>query len=159
MSEARPNKLTPEMAMRAARATAGDLAKIGLIDPEEIDAHAIDIAKYGRRHRDGYELAKDLDNYCYWNCDLQMAEELDVFSEHARHEIETAEKEWASKNAITPPFPNGTRVKLKTGEVGTIDEVYAYGVAKFLIKIDGDRSARPPTNSRRIVNFEDVQIE
>lgn len=157
MAEHRPNKLTPEMAVSAARRTAACLAKNGMIEDSDIDRIAADIAKHGRPYMDGYELAKTLDDRCNWYCNLNMAEELDRFSIEALREIEIAEKEWAEREAITAPLAIGTRVKLNGGETGEITEIYKYGTAKFLIRIDDDEKATPPHNSRRIVNFEDVR--
>jgi hypothetical protein len=154
MTEPRPNKLTPEMAICAARNIAEDLARDGLID--DIEATVRDIAKHGRSHQDGYELAKILDARCYWDCDLATAEILDGFSSCAHREIEIAEREWASRNDITAPFPLDTAVKLHSGETGIITDIYKYGAAKFCIKIDGDAEANSPMQARRIVNFEDV---
>jgi hypothetical protein len=136
----------------SAKQTVADLIKSGLLDePEDADEYAADIARYGGRHMDGYELAKKLDDYCHWGCDLAMAEELDGFSSYARKEIEDAEKDWAERNAIKPPYPNGTRVSFQRGKIGSIDEVYAHGTAKYAIAEDGEEST-----SRWIVNFEDV---
>lgn len=156
MSEPRPKKLTPEMALIAAREIAEELAKYGHIPADEIEAHAGDIAKYGSPHEDGYDLAKSLENHCYWNCDFQMAETLDGYAHTAHEALRKAEKEWAEHNNIQPPLPIGQRVKTAHGEIGTIDDIYKYGAAQFLVKLENDPDAEPPKNARRIINFEDA---
>jgi hypothetical protein len=156
ITDPRPRSLTPEMALRAALVVADRLVKnAGMDGTVEDIAH--DIAEHGRPHMDGYELAKKLDNYCYWDCDLQIAEELDMFGGEAHREIERAQKEWVERNNITPQHPVGARVKLPRGEIGVITGIYEHGPAQYLVAIDGDALASLPTNSRRIVNFEDAE--
>lgn len=155
MTEPRPRILTPEMGLRAATSIATALVERTNIEGDA-ESLAKDIAKYGRQHMDGYELAKELDDRAYWSCDLNIADELDGFSSAARHEIEAAEKEWAARNNLQPPFPIGTHIKLIRGETGEITGIYEYGPAKYLVAIDGDPNASLPSNSRRIVNFEDA---
>lgn len=157
MSEIRPNRLTPEMSLRAAQRVMASMASSGIIKESEIEGYAIDLAKHGDLHMDGYAIAKALDSRCYWDCDLQMAEELDMFSSEAEAEITDAQKAWAERNSIVPQFDVGTRVWLpKSGESGEITGIYEYGVAKFLVKMDGGKDTEPPHNARRIVNFEDA---
>jgi hypothetical protein len=134
--------------------------KIFAGEPEtDIDEAAAQLAKHGRSHSDGYELARALDSHCGWFPNAEMVEELDNFAWLARNELEKAEKDWATTNAIQPPLPDGTRVRLRSGETGVIDRVYEYGAARYAIILDGDARSAPPTNSRRIVNFEDVTQE
>ncbi len=155
--EGRP-KLNDEMKMRAARKLVGDMVKNGELEIEgDAELYAKDIATHGNTWSDGYELAKALDDYCHWDCNLTIAEALDNFSHYASNEVAQAEKEWVERCSIQPPIPLGTRVKLlRGGETGTLDEVYTHGAAKYCVKIDGDPEAKAPTKARRIVNFEDV---
>lgn len=158
MSEPRP-KFNGDVALRAALATADDLIRDGHVDAEERE----DVAKQifeaaGGPYTDGYSIAKHLDDRCCWDCNMQIAECLDGFSSHADAELRLAEKAWAERNSIVAPLPIGVRIKLKTGETGTIDGVYEYGSAKFLVKIDGDPAAVGKSKSRRIINFEDAVL-
>lgn len=154
----RPRTLTQEMRLRIGADIANDLLKAGLIEQDQFEQSAADIAKHGERHHDGYVLAKKLDNYAYWDCDFQIAEALDQFSYLADREIEKAQKEWAAQHAIEPPFPIGTRVVFKpSDEAGEVTGLYQ--PAKYLIAVDGDPMADEPSNARRIVNFEDCQAE
>jgi hypothetical protein len=156
MGEPRPTKATPEMKLKVARLVAQRLAEVSLIDADQVEEHAADIAEHGDCWSDGYRLAKTLDDSCYWECNFEIVEELDCFASALAHEIEAAEKIWAEQEALTPPFSISTRVKLKSGELGEIKDIYKYGAAKFCVAIDGDPRAGAPQNARRIVNFEDV---
>jgi polyhydroxyalkanoate synthesis regulator phasin len=156
MSEPRPTILTPKLAAIAAQSVVEDLVKDGHIKPEEAGDSVSDIAKHGRQNMDGYELAKTLDDRAYWDCDFQMCEILDGFGWAARAAIEQAQKEWFTRTSPNPPFEIGARVKLRRGETGIIDAIYEHGPAQYCVKIDGDERSEEPTNSRRIVNFEDA---
>ena len=162
MATPRPNKLTPEIAELAAREVVGDLIKNGHLEESDLEGAVKDLVKCGRTHIDGYELAKELEDRCHWECDLEMANELDSFAHAASEEIRKAEKAWAAREAIVPPLPLGAHVKIKSWretETGLIDGIYEYGAAQYLIKIDADPEADRPSRSRRIVNFEDVEAE
>lgn len=150
--EPRPKNLTPEMLLSIGTELAAMLAKSGHIEKGDVEACAADIAKVGRLHIDGYELAKSLDDRCYWDCNLMMADDLDAFSSLADDKIKAAQREWAERNNVQPPYPIGTRVKTKRGELGVIDEVYSHGVAQYLVKMDNE--TRP--TCRSILAFEDV---
>lgn len=154
----RPKTLTPEMAARAAKKVAARLAHDGHIGKDEIETCASDIAECGRLYgQDGYQLAKELDDNHYWDCNLMVAETLEEFSGEARREIEAAEKVWFFETKPQPQFANGTRITVPHGETGVIDGIYEYGVGKYTVKIDGDKDADTKMQSRRIVNFEDAE--
>lgn len=154
----RPIILTDEMKQRAARQVAEALRKFGHIEESQIDDSVRDIARVGYAHMDGYQLAKALDERCYWDCDMSMLDELDTWSSAAKLEIKAAQQKWVEDNKIEPPFPVGTRVIARWGgedHTGTIDEVYAHGVAQYAVKVDNDSD---PTR-RIIVDFEDARAE
>jgi len=159
MNEPRPINATPAMVERAAAATVADMERCGVlldIDPEQARR---DIAKCGRSYMDGYELAKALDDRCYWSCDFELAEALDGFAGHLRDALEAAEKEWAERTNPQPPFPDGTRVQFSGGrERGIIDGIYKHGVAKYTVIVDGDPDTGLPHQSRRILRFEEVSL-
>lgn len=157
MTEPRPKRLTPEMALRVALSIVDDLIKDGHITEDTRDEAARDIVSVVR-HRDwmgGYEIAKSLDQWHHWGCNLEMAEILDGFGSAASHEIGQAEAEWAARNSIAPPLPIGSRVVLNTKETGEITGIYEHGAAKFLVKVDGEKGY---PGSRRVVNFEDAAL-
>lgn len=104
---------------------------------------------------DGYALAQDLDRFYGWECNLEIANELDAFSSCAQDEIEAAQKAWAERNDIQPPHPAGTRITVPSGEVGMIDEIYKHGIAQYTVKMDGDPEAEK-SHRRLIVYFEDA---
>lgn len=153
----RPSELTQGMRLAAAKLVVAKLVNGGLISlPESTDAER-DLADLRLGPwTDGYTIAKKLDDCCGWDCNLPMAEILDGFSSELCAQLLTAQKEWASRENIQPPIPLGQHVRLRSGETGVLDEVYKYGPAQYCVRIDGDEKAAPPTNSRRIINFEDA---
>lgn len=156
MSGPRPKKLNYEQTFAVAMEIARALSDAGHLDPAEVEGAAGDIVKYGQHWNDGYELARALDKSAHWDCNLEMAEELDNFSRLYSRAMDAAEKQWAVTSDIRPPLPVETRVRLASGECGKITGIYDHGAAKFLVAIDGDPKADTPQQSRRIVNFEDV---
>lgn len=154
-TEPRPKILTPEMAIAVGKRVVAHLVEQCNFDGDPEQA-ASDIAKCGSRHQDGYALARELDDRCYWDCDLELANALDVYSSEADREIAVAQKAWAERNAITPTLASGARVSVGHSESGVITGIYEYGPAQYLVAIDGDKRAAPPSNARRIVNFEDA---
>lgn len=152
----RPKRLTSEMKLAAAERTVASLMRSGHLELGEQEDAVKAIAKHGTLYDDGYALAKNLDTYEYWDCDLMMADDLDQFGTFARDELEKAQADWAKVNNIQPSLSIGTAVLLKSNETGLIDGIYEHGVAQYLVKIDGDPEADGPSNSRRIVNFEDA---
>lgn len=157
-SDQRP-KFSPEIARQAAQSIVDDLINHGHVEERHRDGSVDDIVKHGRQYKDGYELAKALEDWSGWGCSFQTAEVLDGFGCAVSSALDKAEKEWAARTSPQPPFPVGTRVVLPRGEAGVIDGVYAHGAAKYLVKVDGDKDAAPPTCSRRIINFEDAKPE
>jgi len=158
---ARPTRLTDDMRFAAALETAKDV-KRDCFDfrDEDVDDMAKQIAAEARyEHMDGYELAKNLDNHCGWMPDTMVVEALDNWSTNARRELEKAQKAWRDATNPQPALKVGDRVRLKSGETGEItDANYQYGVAQYLVKIDGDPNAEK-TQARRIVNYEDAVSE
>lgn len=157
--EPRP-KWSKEIALIAGRAIAKLLAEHGHIDQSEIDGMAKAISRHARGpYSDGYSIGKALDDYEGCEPNFAMVEILDGFSVEVTDEINRAEKLWAERVKPQPPFPIGARVRIAADEIGEITDIYQYGAAKYLVKIDGDQASKPPRNARRIVNFEDVQAE
>lgn len=149
MSE-RPRALTADKKLAVARDVATELEKCGYIEKHEVDAHASDIAKCARAYMDGYRLAKELDNRCYWDCSFDMAEVLNGWSYAYERALDKEQKAWAEREGISPTLAVGARVKIASGECGEISGVYEHGAAKYLVKIDGTTDT-----SRRVINFED----
>lgn len=159
MAETRPKYLTKEIALKAATPIAHRLAE----HPNFDGYHAPDLAREivrqvrDRRYIDGYDLAKDLEDHEGWGINFEIVEILNDFSGEVDHEMRAAEKEWFERVKPQPPLPLGARVQVGRDETGIIDEIYKYGPAKYCVKIDGDPKAKPPTNSRRIIDFEDAR--
>lgn len=155
--ELRPKTTTQEMRRAAAERTVDELIRHGHLTQAEREDSIDTLAKAGERHLDGYQIAKNLDDRYHWDCNLAMAEDLDLFPHHLDDELKKAERAWFERVKPEPPFPDGTRVAFGRGCTGLIDGVYEYGVAKFAIKVDGDAEADTESRRRSIVNFEDVR--
>lgn len=119
-----------------------------------IDADAATIARHYSHSMDGYELARELEKYAYWDVDRDMMEKLDEMEAIVDRKLKAAEKQWAEENDIQADLPNGTRVQCRVRkQFGFIDGTYEYGVARYLIR--GERQT-DDDNSRWIVKFEDA---
>jgi hypothetical protein len=158
LHEPRP-KFSPEIARMAAAEIVGELIEARQIDEEQRGDATTDLTKHCRPHSDGYALARRLEDYAGWDCNFEMAEILNGFSHTASEYVRKAEKAWAERTSPQPPYPIGTRVTLSRGETGTLDGIYDRGAAQYLVKLDGDKNAEPPHNSRCIINFEDAKPE
>lgn len=156
-TEPRPKTATRDMRRAAAEKTVEELIRHGHLTESERQDSIETLAKTGERHLDGYQIAKSLDDRYGWDCNLEMAEDLDTFAQYLDDEIKKAEKEWFERVKPQPPYPNGSRVAFGRSSTGTIAEVYEYGVAKYAIKVDGDPEADTESRRRSIVNFEDVR--
>lgn len=156
----RPTRLTEAMKLAAATDLVTDMIKSHDLDEGQRDGAIRDIAKHAAQNMDGYELAKTLDDRCYWSCDLVMAEALDGYSSAARKQLDAAQKAWFEAEQPTPPVEPGQRVEFKWGgkrHTGIVGAVYPHGVAQFTVKVDGDEAGDGASQSRAIVNWEDCQ--
>lgn len=114
-----------------------------------------DIARRAGRHMDGYEIAKALDDTHHWDCDLELAEDLDGWSQLYDKKLRARQKEWAATVDFGTPLKTGTRVTAIWGRdtyTGKIKEIYEYGPAQYVIEIDG----RDHNGGGAIVDFENV---
>jgi len=147
MSEIQPKRptVTEEMILAAAEVVAA-----------KIDADAATIAEHYRYGMDGYELAKELDKYAYWDTsrdDMEALDEVDWLVDAALRE---AEKDWVLANAIQPPFPIGARVQCNVrNKIGTITGLSEHSAATYQVK--PDRQDDAATGSCRwLCKFEQV---
>ncbi len=141
--------------MIAAGRVVDALVKNGLLEAAERPGAAQDLADAGGMWRDGYEIAKDLDDQYCWDCSMEMLEYLDSYGYELHRLVEQAQKAWAEENNVQPPLEIGTRVTVK-GESGVVTGINEHGAAQFLVAIDGEEKKHGGT-CRRIVNFEDAQ--
>lgn len=156
-TERRPRVSDPSVLMAAAGRLADQMISEGLID-EPDRAETIDaISKHGRYGRDGYDLMRALERHCFWDGSAEMVAALDELTPYIGNALADAEMEWADRTAQQPTFGPGDRVSFGHNETGVIDRIYEHGAAKYCIAVDGDPTAAPPRNSRRLVNFEDVR--
>ena len=119
-----------------------------------IDADAATIAQHYCHRMDGYELARELEKYAYWDVDRDMMEKLDEMESIVDEKLKAAEKRWAEENNIQPDLPNGTRVQCNVRkQFGFIDGVCEYDVARYLVR---DENRPDGDTSRWVIRFEDV---
>lgn len=136
---------TKEMILTAAQVVA-----------EKIGADAETIAEHYRPGMDGYELAKELDNWAHWDTGREDMEALDEVDWLVNAAVFKAEKEWVAEHNIQPPVPLGARVLCDVrNEVGTIDGICEHRAAAYLIKPDGQDDAACG-NRRWVCLFEQV---
>ena len=152
----RPVTLSPERATAAAAKVVDRLIAQGMLDAHERTDAIRDIREVAHLHMDGYELAKALDDRCYWDCTRAMVDVLDTWELAAQEEMDSQEAEWAAANGMQPTIPNGTRVRLGDGRTGVVEKVYPHKAAYYAVRIDGDPKAGPPSNRRYIIPFEKV---
>lgn len=155
----RPTKATPEMELAAAKETVAELVTAGHLTEAEAEDAAANIVAEGRYNRDGYKLAKALDDRWHWDCDLDMADILDGHSSALDDQIKAAQKAWFEAERPSPPVEIGTRVCFRWGRephTGIVDAIYEYGIAQYTVRVDGDPAADSPSQSRAIINWEDV---
>lgn len=94
---------------------------------------ADDIAKVWWVGIDGYELAKKLEDDCYWSgLSLEDAQDLDGIGWAVRDAEEDARKAWVAEWNIKPSFPIGTELNR-----GFIASVSQYTAAAYNVKEHG----------------------
>lgn len=155
--EKRPFKISDEAKRECAVEMFESLQRCCGMKDFQREAAISDLVQYGQLYMDGYHLAKKLDSYANWDCDLIMAEELDGFSALLSSALKDAQREWVKRCVITPPFPVGTAVIARWGGEdikGTIDEIPENGLAEYYVKRDGELGS-----TRAVVRFEDVRLQ
>lgn len=105
------------------------------LESEDLVEHLV---KHFARHKDGFELAKDLE-YEGWDITAETVQLLDEFDIHIGNALQDAEKEWIKTNNIQPPLKIGTEVEYMYGAMkkGTITGIYQYRVGCYEIKENG----------------------
>ena len=135
----------PKLTKELITATAAAFCERNGWDAEQ----AADLAGVCRsEHMDGYELAKALEQRCYWSPTAMDVETLDTFSADLREALREARISWAHDNNVQPPFPVGTMTTR-----GEITGIYDHDGACYEIRKPGDAN---PTR-RYIVPFEDAR--
>ena len=138
MPEIKPKRptATKEMILAAATAVA-----------EKIGADAATIAEHYQPGMDGYELAKELDKYAYWDTSRDDMEALDEVDSLVDSAVKKAVKAWFIDNDIQPPLPIGTQIK-----EGLITGVSDYSPAAYLVKETGCTD----DSRHRLIRFENA---
>ncbi len=105
------------------------------LESEDLVEHLV---KHFARHKDGFELAKDLE--CEgWDITAETVQLLDEFDIQIEDALQDAEKEWIKTNNIQPPLKIGTEVEYMHGGMkkGTITGISQYRVGCYEIKENG----------------------
>ena len=141
-----PPKRTKEMVQAAVEA----YIKRHGFDWGDTEQAAKEIANHWLHNMDGYDLAKNLDDYEGWSITAEDVENLDGISDVVRQAEEDARKEWTAQWNIQPHLPIGT--KIKQGEIVGVSEYHA---ACYNVKESGC------TQEGRylIVKFEDARVK
>lgn len=118
--------------------------------PEE---WAEDLVKVYASHKDGYEMAKDLERYGH-DPDSEMVSELDDFGFEVSRVHREAVKTWVARVGFEPVYSVGDHVEVKRSfstdpNHGKITEI-RHESAEYLVKTN------PDSNSALIVAAEDV---
>lgn len=129
--------ITKEMVLQAAKEVAANIEEA---DPETI-------AEHYRHPMDGYQLARELDRYAYWDLTMNDVEELDCMSSIVSRLLSDAEKMWVVEHGIHPPLPIGTEIK-----EGVIDSVCEHSAARYRVKERGCTEA----GRFLLIRFEDA---
>ena len=129
--------ITQEMILEAAKKVAANLD----------GADAETIAEHYRHPMDGYQLAKELDRYAYWDLTMSDVEELDCMSSIVSDLHRKAEKAWGEAYPVQPPLPVGAAIK-----EGVIEGIYEHQPAYYRVKENGC------TQDKRwlLIRFEDA---
>ena len=150
MSEITPKRptVTDEMVLAAATVVAG---KMG-------DADAATIARRYHHSMDGYELAKELDKWDYWDTTREDMYALDEMEGLVERAISRAEKDWVEQHGISPPLPIGSRVRCPVRDrYGAIDSLCEYSAARYLVTPEEPDDRELAGKARWIIKFEDAQ--
>lgn len=151
----RPMKSDADILFAAALEIAKRMTAKDLLEGDPNEA-AGEIAKCGIGQSDGFKIARDLEYLYHWECDFECAEALDDLWSTVDDHVARAQVKWVTENGIVPPLASGARVRMRGGGSGIVDTIDDR--ARYLVAIDGDPRAAPPSLSRRIVNFEDVEV-
>ncbi len=145
--------ISEEGKAKAAQCVAAEVCKWGNnthINQSELAEH---ISVVFRRHMDGYEIAKKLDNRFCYDPNPEMVESLDLM----QHEVDKVHQEelkkWVDKNNIKPPFEVGTEIT-----EGFITGICTHSVACYLVR-KHDVPEDHPNNPRLVVKFEDAAFK
>ena len=146
-------KITDRIRRLAAEKLIDRMIKHGLLSADERDDCANDLVKVARfGASDGYHIARELDDRHHWDCDLQMAEELDDLGTMLHDIVRAEEKLWAVENPREPLFKAGDTV-LWHKQPATIGGVSPYRPQCYEVH-QGKFDAA--SGSAYIVPFEDV---
>ena len=143
---------TETMRRQAAEKLIAEMVERGLVNAADAADSVGDIVRATRwETQDGYKIARELEQSCSWDCDMQIAEALESFADTLDSIYDAAEKQWAAENPSDPAFADGMAVVWR-GQPATVHGLYDYRPQCYRVR-QGDMGK--PT-SFYIVPFEDV---
>lgn len=116
---ARPKRSDPAIRQAAITSLAEDCAKWDNDESAENIADWVDCFRRVSISGNGYEIARDLENYGGVQPDAELVEILDSGSSYLWRAHDKAVEAWVSENDIRPTFADGQRVTYR-GENGVI---------------------------------------
>ncbi|RVT91445.1 hypothetical protein EOD42_22580 [Rhodovarius crocodyli] len=123
----RPTYRDPAVVAEACESTVASLVRHGLLQKEEADDAAYELARYADYLEDGYQLAKKLEDRAHWDPSAQMVEVLGGHASSWVGALIRQVQEWVRLYEIWPPFSVGTRVAVpwrRRVEPGTIARIF-----------------------------------
>jgi hypothetical protein len=144
-------QITEEMRRQAAEQIVAEMVTYDLLEGIDQADTVRDIVKATDYETDdGFKIARELERKCHWDCDMQIAEQLDQFGATLDMIYAAAEKVWAAENPKEPEFRDGDPV-IWRGKPATVRCVHQYRPQCYEI-----RQGELGPNSAYIVPFEDV---
>lgn len=151
MPEITPKRptVTDEMVLAAAEVVAAKMS----------NADAATIAKHYQHSMDGFELAKALDKWAFWDTSREDMDALDEMEWLVDKALTDAEKQWAKQHSIAPPFPIGSRVRCPARDrYGVIDSLCDYSAASYLVTPEDQDKREQAGKARWVIKFEDAEL-
>ncbi|HIF9347061.1 TPA: hypothetical protein ACX6RX_003172 [Photobacterium damselae] len=137
---------------------------ISSVEHDDMDFLASDIVQYYSDSDDGYSLAKSLDDRSIWNVDSNFVDDMDSIINCIGAALRKAERDWETIYKPVPPFENGVKLVVvsfagfKQNETwGVIDGISKHLAATYLVRM-ADTPIDDPSNTRRLIRFEDVVL-
>lgn len=154
----RPSRSAEEILMAVAKKLMPDLMRWGRFEEDEAPEIAEQLLKALKWERDGYKLAKHLEDHCSWDGDAELVDLLEGADFYGCHR--DAIKAWIRDNAIAPAFEVGKQVTVKLrgdGDLtGTIRDTTDDGMYTVMIPAKGHVESGLGTHGL-LFTWEDVE--
>lgn len=163
----RPTRHDPDIVRLVAIKLADDALREHIIESEQYGSTLDDFTKVLDHSwgYDGYRLAKTLDDWFHWDCDLETVELLNMAAIYIHEVYRDAVKGWVKQFEITPHLQVGQIVTwpkppMENGHhTGEITQILA-DTAEYVVFCEDEGHIRPGTGSGslgHIVAYEKVE--